>query len=825
MGEAPRPHRTMKSISTAFRRCCVAAFLPLLALNTHADGPTSNAAWTGATSNDWQNSANWTPAAPDSTTYVAIAGGLTPFLSGASANVDIYTLSVTESSHFTLSAGATLNSIGGFINDGATVTLTGADTAWTNSSTLTVGHSSTGTLFISDGATATIGSLWTSAFSFATGNITIDGAGSKLISTGAEGRDIIGSGGPSQVTVSNGGLYDAAEIVVGFYNPGLGATLTITGAGSQLNTGFLKLAEYGEGHFVISAGGVANTGDVAIAYNSSNGAGNVVSTATVTGTGSRWNISGNLGIGTYSDAENFSYGTLTIADGAVVSVKDGTGTVVVSSTGTLNIGTGGLAGTLSAASIETSGALVFNHTDNVTFAATIKDDLNSQVLGTLVKSGSGTLILTGANTYTGATTVNAGTLQIGDGGTTGSLSATGGIINNAILAFNRSNNLSYSGAISGTGKVTKDGAGTLTLSGASTYAGGTTVSAGTLRATTVAGALGAGSLTLSGGNLELGNNSDLNFGRATTVSANTTITSDRRTSNGAGVTHTLGSLSIGAQTLTVAAGSRVNTGTAGITFGATTLTGNATFNVGTSARLTLGAIGETGGNRGLTKSGSGNLTLSGANTYSGLTTINAGTLALSSGSSLANTSAIRVGSGATFDVSALSGGFTFASGQTFGGSGSVNGLVTLAAGSHLAPGSSPGTITFTGGLSLNTGALLDFELGPASDLIRVSGGTLTGPGSGKLTVNLFNSGGFTAGTYTLIDATGATLTSIGATQFEIGTTIAGYAYTFSQVGNQFLLTASAIPEPATFAAITGALTLAVAAGRRQRRTTPGKVTQ
>ncbi|HEY9248712.1 MAG TPA: PEP-CTERM sorting domain-containing protein, partial [Rariglobus sp.] len=85
------------------------------------------------------------------------------------------------------------------------------------------------------------------------------------------------------------------------------------------------------------------------------------------------------------------------------------------------------------------------------------------------------------------------------------------------------------------------------------------------------------------------------------------------------------------------------------------------------------------------------------------------------------------------------------------------------------------------------------------------------------TVNLFASGGFTAGTYTLIDASGATLLSIGVTSFELGTTIAGYDFSFSQVDNQFLLTATAVPEPATFAALAGLGVLVLAAQRRRSR--------
>ena len=100
--------------------------------------------------------------------------------------------------------------------------------------------------------------------------------------------------------------------------------------------------------------------------------------------------------------------------------------------------------------------------------------------GALTKSGAGALTLTSDNTFTGATTISAGTLQIGNGGATGSLAGLS-IVDNSALIFNRSNALTYAGVVSGTGTLTQLGAGTTTLTGANTYTGGTTISAGTLQ--------------------------------------------------------------------------------------------------------------------------------------------------------------------------------------------------------------------------------------------------------------------------------------------------------------------------------------------------------
>ena len=101
--------------------------------------------------------------------------------------------------------------------------------------------------------------------------------------------------------------------------------------------------------------------------------------------------------------------------------------------------------------------------------------------GALTKSGTGTLILTANNTYTGVTTISAGTLQIGNSGTTGSI-ASASIVNNGILIYDRSDAFTVSTPISGTGSVNKNGAGTMTITNGNTYTGGFSISAGTISA-------------------------------------------------------------------------------------------------------------------------------------------------------------------------------------------------------------------------------------------------------------------------------------------------------------------------------------------------------
>lgn len=199
----------------------------------------------------------------------------------------------------------------------------------------------------------------------------------------------------------------------------------------------------------------------------------------------------------------------------------------------------------------------------------------------------------------------------------------------------------------------------------------------------------------------------------------------------------------------------------------------------------------------------GTLTLTAANTYTGGTIINGGTLLA------LNTAGSATGNGSV----------TVNSGATLGGSGFIDSLTTLASGGILAPGNSPGTLTFTHGLTLNDGAILHFELGAVSDLLRISGGTLTGSTSaGGITLNLASAGGFAAATYTLFDFTGATLSGFDLGDFDFGSTPDGYSYSLAFVGDtlQLTATASAIPEPATGAALVGLTALALAGWRRRR---------
>jgi len=169
-----------------------------------------------------------------------------------------------------------------------------------------------------------------------------------------------------------------------------------------------------------------------------------------------------------------------------------TGVTTVSA-GTLQIDNGGSAGILMG-NITNNGVLVFNRSDNPTFGSIISGS------GSLTQTGASILTLTGSNSFNGTTTISTGTLQIGNGGTSGSL--VGNITDNAVLMFNRSDNLTFGGAIGGSGSLIQTGKGILTLTGTNTYSGGTTVSSGTLAITSPA-ALPYGALKVGSGGVFL----------------------------------------------------------------------------------------------------------------------------------------------------------------------------------------------------------------------------------------------------------------------------------------------------------------------------------
>ena len=262
-------------------------------------------------------------------------------------------------------------------------------------------------------------------------------------------------------------------------------------------------------------------------------------------------------------------------------------------------------------------------------------------------------------------------------------------------------------------------------------------------------AAGSGSLiqSISGGFMNMQGSGNIEFDvadgaedRDLTLSA--TFNNGIITKDGAGTLAITGShggnylIDINAGTLEVGNASTL----AGGTFTAA-IENDATFKYNSSSAQTIsGVISGTGA---LTKDNSGNLTLSGANTYSGNTSVSGGTLALSAAdNNIANSAAIDVASGATLDVSGITNGFALASGQTLSGAGTVLGDMTISLGGVISPGNSPGT-AITGAQTWNDGGSYLWEINDMAGTKGDDSGWDWLDISGSLDLTNLSAGGFT----------------------------------------------------------------------------------
>jgi fibronectin-binding autotransporter adhesin len=341
----------------------------------------------------------------------------------------------------------------------------------------------------------------------------------------------------------------------------------------------------------------------------------------------------------------------------------------------------------------------------------------------VVKSGVGRLVLNGGNGYTGRTFINDGIVQLGSGGTTGSIATASEVVTQpgTTFAVNRSNSISLPNVISGGGQFTQMGSGSTTLSGSNTFTGAVNVDGGALVFSSAS---------------NLGNGTAINFNSGTLVYAggNTADMSAR--------TITLG-----------ASGGAIDTGANNVVF--------------------ANAIGN-GGAGGLTKVGSGRLTLAAGGTYAGTTTVAAGELRVNGPLS-----------SATVDVAANT---------LLSGTGTLAGAVTISSAATLAPGNASvgsltlGSLTTSGGSSL----IWEFNTSPANDLVVVSspnGLTINGG-----TFSFFSEGTSTpfgtVGTYNLMQYSGAVQGS-GVGTLAVGNPAAGKNYTFGESGGFVTLTIAA----------------------------------
>ena len=386
-------------------------------------------------------------------------------------------------------------------------------------------------------AVTNVGAGYTSA-----PTVTISGGGG----TGATAVATIASGTISAITVTNfgkdytstptftltGGGYTTAATATGYFaassvtlgnktltlagtniDPatysgvisGAGGSLTKIGAGIQILTGsntYTGTTTISNGTLQLGNntasgsvdGKIVNDATLAI-YRSDD----LILTNTISGSGAVSKLGGN--ILTLSGSNNYS-GTTTVSDGTLKAGNAsafGTGAITVNSgaidfngfalTRTLTMNGGAITGNLT-----NNGLVVSNRSVDYTLTGTIGGN------GSLTKQGNSTLTMVSDNSYSGVTLISTGTLQLGNGGVSGSVA--GAITNNAVIDFKHSNELTFDHDIGGSGSIYKFGDNTLTLSGNNSYNGGTFVNAGTLKAGS-SNAFGGGVITVAGGVLDL----------------------------------------------------------------------------------------------------------------------------------------------------------------------------------------------------------------------------------------------------------------------------------------------------------------------------------
>jgi autotransporter-associated beta strand protein len=617
---------------------------------------------------------------------------------------------------------------GGIVNSGtisvaalgAGIVVTGVSTFMggiTNTGTISVGHNGSGIALI--GVSTFMGGI-TNA-----GTVTVGYSGVGIL---VEATKFLGNVSNSG-TIAGGGTGIFICSCVTFAGGAIVNSGTITGSNAAIDASIASTAVT-----IDQTAGTIN-GAIKLSANADmlNISGGVIN-GNIVGQGTADTVNFTLGSGTYTYANtisgvntiNVSSGTV-VLDGTIGNGGGGTAALTIAAPGTLLIGSN----TASIApNVTDNGTFGFEQSGSFSFGNVISGT------GQVEQLGPGTTTLTGANLYSGGTVINGGTLAVGVDNNLGTASgplAFGGGTLQFLAGFTTArtitlnagggtfdtngNNDALSGNIGGTGAFTKVGAGTLTLSGTSSYTGPTNVNAGTLQ---------AGSTTafapLSAFTIAIGAVLDLN-----------------------GFNQTLGGL---------AGGGNVTLGSATLTAGSNN-----------ASTTYSGAISGTGG---FNKAGTGTLTLTGTDSYTGVTNINGGTLQVNG--AITSSSAVNVNNGATLS-----------------GTGTVDpNPVTVNSGATLSPGlpGVPGTsLTIAGNLAFQSGALYVIYLNPTTSTST----TVTGTAALAGTVQAILSPGsyWLTRQYTILQSAGLNGTTFAGLTIANGP--ANFAETLSYTANNALL--------------------------------------
>jgi autotransporter-associated beta strand protein len=654
---------------------------------------------------------------------------------GIQAAITNFAGGVTNAGRITASANGIrllgISSFSGSVSNSGTITANGGDGfrvdhasyAGTISNSGTITASVNG-IFVSntvENAVANSGTIHagSGAGISVQGNTLIGGvtnSGTITSSTGAAGIFI----SPS-VAFSGGFTNTGSVTATGAGSAGLNITTTPTFVGGITNSGTLTGANVGISIGIVSpvvafSGGITNSGTISgqigIEVRMSNTfSGGITNTGNITGT-----VGAAIDLSLSPNAVTVSQQAGTVT-GAIVLSNFGDTVNITGGTVAGNITGGGGLGTVNFAPV--SGSFTYSNTISNLAAVNVN---------------SGTLFLQGTLSPTAVTIANGATLNVGAGG-----NITPDITDNGTFAVQRATAFSYGGVISGTGVVQQLGPGTTTLTGTNTYLGGTQINGGTL-AINNDGNLGnvAGGLSFNGGTLR--------FLGGTTINRAITLNAGGGTFDTNGFNEVLGGPITGVGGLTKVGVGTLQVGGPGTYSGATNVSagtlqaGNANVfsttsaytvasgavldlnnfsqtigslagagNVGLgSAVLTTGSdntsttySGIIAGTGGVTKTGTGTLTLSNTSGYTGPTVVNGGTLSVN-------------GSIAT------SNGLDVNNGGTVGGTGFLP-TTRINAGGTLSPGNSIGTITVAS-LMLSTAATYLVQVsGTTADRTNVTG--------------------------------------------------------------------------------------------------------
>jgi len=518
------------------------------------------------------------------------------------------------------------------------------------------------------------------AMTLTTANLSIGASGISIVS----GASALTVSGTLTAGVTQSWLNNSASLFSSSGSVGLSSyTLTVGGSGDTTLSGVVSGTN---GRLIKDGAGILNlsgkntfSGIVTV----SNGTLRIVSGGAIHNSTSA-NLPGALTVnGGSVEFDSWTYGS----DTPFGLVWNSAGNIVVNG-GTLRyVGAGDNSGARSL-TIGSSGAILESATasqtwtiskgDSTSFASsggwlTLKGIGNGQInqiipgSGGLYKTGTGTWTLSGANTYTGATTVNDGQLSL-----------TGTINNSDITVSGGSFAESATGVISGSKAFTLNSSGGATLSGTNTYSGNTIVTNGLLAITGSSARVynngtTVGTFTISSGaTLQITGGARayaaLNLAKANAFVVSGTLIFDNWNWDGSfgqlwyntgnfvingGTLRYVGTTANGsnARGFTIGAnGATLESATSGQKWTMTSATGNTTL-ASNGGTLTLAGVGDgqidqiIPGSGTLTKSGSGIWTLSGVNTYTNATTINGGTLKLGATNVLAKTAQIVIGDG------------------------------------------------------------------------------------------------------------------------------------------------------------------------------------